>query len=41
VVTATTLLLRAFVEDVMGLLWQQPTPHEICVERVTFLRGAE
>ena len=33
--------LDAFVEEVMNLLAQQPTPREILVERVRFLRFAE
>lgn len=33
--------LDAFIEETMGLLRQQPTPDEICVERVMFLRGAD
>ena len=33
--------LDAFVEEVMNLLVQQPTPREILVERVRFLRFAE
>ena len=33
--------LDAFVDEVMELLGRQPTPPEICVERVKFLRYAE
>ncbi len=33
--------LADYVAEVMGLLAQSPTPSEICVERVRFLRGAE
>lgn len=33
--------LDAFIEETMALLRQQPTPAEICVERVMFLRGAD
>lgn len=33
--------LDAFIEETMGLLRQQPTPAEICVERVMFLRAAD
>ncbi len=33
--------LDAFIAEMMGLLRQQPTPPEICVERVGFLRYAE
>ena len=33
--------LDAFIEEVMGLFQKQPTPNEILVERVGFLRGAE
>lgn len=33
--------LDAFIEETMGLLRQQLTPAEICVERVMFLRGAD
>ena len=35
------LPLDAFVDEVMTLFAQQPTPHEILVERVHFLRFAE
>ncbi|MFV0623979.1 SDR family oxidoreductase [Sphingomonas sp. ac-8] len=35
------LPLNAFIEEVMALLSQQPTPPEILVERVRFLRFAE
>jgi uncharacterized oxidoreductase len=33
--------LADFISEVMGLLGQTPTPDEICVERVQFLRRAE
>ena len=33
--------LGAFIEEVMGLFQKQPTPDEILVERVGFLRSAE
>jgi len=33
--------LDEFIAEVMGLFKQQPTPEEICVERVGFLRHAE
>ncbi|QIK79377.1 SDR family NAD(P)-dependent oxidoreductase [Sphingomonas piscis] len=33
--------LRAFIDEVMNLFQQQPTPPEILVERVSFLRNAE
>lgn len=35
------LPLDAFIDEVMTLFQQQPTPPEICVERVGFLRRAE
>lgn len=35
------LPLADFIEEVMGLFQQQPTPQEILVERVAFLRNAE
>ncbi|MGI4747923.1 MAG: SDR family oxidoreductase [Janthinobacterium lividum] len=35
------LPLDAFVDEVMALFARQPTPHEILVERVHFLRFAE
>lgn len=35
------LALDAFVDEVIGLFARQPTPPEICVERVRFLRLAE
>lgn len=35
------LPLTDFIDEVMGLFQQQPTPAEICVERVGFLRRAE
>ncbi|GJD77376.1 oxidoreductase [Methylobacterium gregans] len=33
--------LSEFIDEVMLLLQQRPTPHEILVQRVTFLRNAE
>ena len=33
--------LDAYIDEVMGLFAQTPTPTEICVERVGFLRRAE
>ena len=33
--------LDAYIDEVMGLFARQPTPAEIAVERVAFLRGAE
>ncbi len=35
------LPLGDFIDEVMALFGQQPTPPEICVERVAFLRNAE
>ena len=35
------LPLAAFIDEVMELLQRQPTPHEILVQRVAFLRNAE
>lgn len=33
--------LSEFIDEVMLLLQQRPTPHEILVQRVAFLRSAE
>ena len=33
--------LVAFIDEVMSLFEQQPTPSEILVERVKYLRNAE
>ena len=35
------LPLEAFIAEVVALMAQDPTPHEICVERVKMLRHAE
>lgn len=35
------LPLRAFIDETMALLQAEPTPAEVCVDRVNFLRRAE
>ncbi|MGL6209531.1 MAG: SDR family oxidoreductase [Paracoccaceae bacterium] len=39
--SAHAMPLDAFIAEVMRLLAQEPTPAEVCVERVGFLRDAE
>lgn len=39
--SAHAMPLADFIAEVMGLLAQDPTPAEICVERVGMLRRAE